>query len=642
MRLQLTVSAIVLLTRGRIHAILARRRGNGGLVKLRKRRVAISLAIVLGIAVASLSVSAASGGSDAKSAKGGTYRVGWESTFGWTDSFDPTGEYLANGFAIYSNLLLRGLVGFNHVAGPKGNIVVPDLATKVPKPTNGGKTYTFKLKNGIKWGPPLNREITSKDVRYAIERMARPKNGAQYSFYFNVIKGFEAYGNGKSKSIAGIRTPNAKTVVFTLTSPAGDFPQRLTMPAAFPMPQEVAKCFDGKPGQYGRYVIASGPYMIEGSDKLNISSCKTLKPISGYDGKTKLNFVRNPNYNAKTDSPKARENNPDRFEFTVDSNLDDIYNKVAAGDLEDEYATASPKVFREYSTDPAKRSRLKSYSGDQTYYITMNLTQPPFDDVHVRRAMNWVMDRNALRKAWGGPIAGSVAQHVIPNPMLLGKLNGYQPFKTAGDLGNATKAKAEMRKSKYATNNGVCTAKECKGVLLIQDVRTADKAILPAVQASAAKIGITFTVRTINGAYPVIQTPSKNIPISTRPRWGKDYADPFTFIDPLFKGTNIIPSGNTNYALVGITPKQAKQLGVTGNVKNVPSIDAAADRCAAKVGVPRINCYAAIDKTLTTKVVAWVPYLWANQVNVLGPKVAKWTFDQAAGLAGFAHVAVKQ
>ena len=76
------------------------------------------------------------------------------------------------------------------------------------------------------------------------------------------------------------------------------------------MPQEVAKCFEGKPGAYGRYVIASGPYMIEGSDDLDISSCKSLKPISGYDGQTRLNLVRNPNYNARTDSRKATGEQP--------------------------------------------------------------------------------------------------------------------------------------------------------------------------------------------------------------------------------------------------------------------------------------------------------------------------------------------
>ncbi len=80
----------------------------------------------------------------------------------------------------------------------------------------------------------------------------------------------------------------------------------------------------------------------------------------------------------------------------------------------------------------------------------------------------------------------------------------------------------------------------------------------------------------------MIQTPSKNIPISTRPRWGKDYADPSTFIGPLFDGRNIIPSGNTNYALVGLTPSQAKQLGVKGNTNERPQHrQADIDRCAS-------------------------------------------------------------
>jgi peptide/nickel transport system substrate-binding protein len=272
----------------------------------------------------------------------------------------------------------------------------------------------------------------------------------------------------------------------------------------------------------------------------------------------------------------------------------------------------------------------------------MNLTQPPFDDVHIRRAMNWVMDRNSLRKAWGGPIAGEIAQHIFPNAMLRGKLNGYAPFKTPGDRGSAAKAKAELKKSKYANSGGVCTAKECKGVLLIQDVRTADKGILPVVLSSAKKIGITFTVRTVNGAYPVIQTPSRNVPISTRPRWGKDYADPSTFIDPLFYGGNIIPAGNTNYALVGLTKSQAASMGITGNTSNVPSIDKMANACRAKTGNARITCYAGIDRALTTDVVPWIPYMWANQVNVLGPNTTAWAFDQNAGLAGFAHAAVKQ
>ena len=603
----------------------------------------MSIAILISVAALTAAlVSAASAEPSASDQRGGTYRVGWETAFGWTNAFDPTGEYLANAFTIHNNLMLRGLVQFNHVVGPKGNIVVPDLATSVPKPTNGGKTYTFTLKKGVRWGPPVNRAITSRDVKYAMERAARPKNGAQYAFYYNtLVQGWDAYSKGEKKSISGIKTPNARTIRITLTRPSGDFPFRMTMPAVAPMPQEVVKCFEGKPGAYGRYVISSGPYMIEGSEDLNISSCGAMKPISGYDGITRLTLVRNPNYRQSTDSRAARENLPDSFEFKTNSNPDDIYNKVAAGELEDEYVTASPKVFREYQTNASKRKYLKSNSADGTYYITMNLTQPPFDDVHVRKAMNWVMDREALRKAWGGPVAGEIAEHIIPNPMLLGRLNNFQPFKTPGDRGSVAKALAEMKKSKYANNNGVCTANECKNVLLITDVRSVDKATLPVVQAGAKKLGITFAVRSVNGAYPVIQTTSRNVPISNRPRWFKDYADPSTFIDPLFVGANIIPTGNTNYGLVGIKPSQAGPLGVKGNVNNVPSIDALAKRCETLLGSARVTCYANIDRVLTRDIVPWIPYMWANQVNIISPTVAKWQFDQSSGWTAFAHVAVK-
>ncbi len=145
---------------------------------------------------------------------------------------------------------------------------MPDLATNLGTVSKNGLTYTFHLKNGIKFGPPLNREITSKDILYAIERIGTPALVAQYGFYYNVIKGMTAFESGKSKVISGIQTPDPKTIIFHLTVPTGDFRYRLAMPAAGPIPQEVAGCFNA-PNLYGRYLISSGPYMFAGSDKLD-------------------------------------------------------------------------------------------------------------------------------------------------------------------------------------------------------------------------------------------------------------------------------------------------------------------------------------------------------------------------------------
>ena len=174
--------------------------------------------------------------------------------------------------------------------------------------------------------------------------------------------------------------------------------------------------------------------------------------------------------------------------------------------------------------------------------------------------MNFIMDKHALVQAWGGPVIGGVANHIIPDPLLNNLLADYAPYKTPGDTGSVAKAKAAMKGSKYDTGkNGMCSAKECKNVLLIVDTRAVDTKMLPVIVASAKKIGITFAARTVEGAYPTIQNPSKNIPIAERPGWGKDYADPYTFFSPLFDGRTIIPAGNTNYSLVGITPGDGQE-----------------------------------------------------------------------------------
>ena len=181
-----------------------------------------------------------------------------------------------------------------------------------------------------------------------------------------------AFAQGKAKTISGIRTPNARTVAFDLTAPTGDFRYRLAMPAAGPLPREVAGCFT-KAGEYGRYLISSGPYMLAGSDKLDASSCPAVKasgPISGFDGERTLDLVRNPAYDAKTDSPKARENLPDRFLFTVNSNTDDIFARIARGEIEDAVAQEPPTVLRRYQGSP----QLRRNSTDFTGYLTMNLT----------------------------------------------------------------------------------------------------------------------------------------------------------------------------------------------------------------------------------------------------------------------------
>ena len=195
-----------------------------------------------------------------------------------------------------------------------------------------GLTWTFELRGGLRYAPPFqDTPITSLDVVHALERTARvtsPQLG--YPSYYMSIRGFEDYASGSADSIAGLETPDDRTLVVRITEATGDLVYRFSLPATAPIPEEVAGCFT-ESGEYGRYAISSGPYMFEGSGELDVTSCDTMEPIAGFEPERSFVLVRNPDYDEATDSPEMRSNNPDRIEVVINNNLDDIFAKIEAG-----------------------------------------------------------------------------------------------------------------------------------------------------------------------------------------------------------------------------------------------------------------------------------------------------------------------
>jgi peptide/nickel transport system substrate-binding protein len=610
---------------------------------------------LVGLALALALVAAACGGGDdegggssgqqATPQKGGVLRTAI-SDFGFTNGFDPTGEYVAVAIGLYG-AMERTLMGYKHVADAAGNELVPDLAEAAPEISSDGLKYTFKLKSGVKWAPPLDRDVTSKDVAYAFQRINTAPLVAQYGFwYYGVVKGMDGKAKSADEKVSGIETPDDSTIIFNLEKPTGDFLYRISMPAAAPIPEEVAKCFK-KAGDYGRYVMSNASYMIQGADKLDISSCSAMKPISGFDPSKQLTLVRNPNYDQATDTTRA--NYVDGITVAVDTNVDDIFSRVQAGDLDSSIADQPPKpVLQQYLTDQAKKPFLHSNSGDRTWYITMNWITPPFDDIHVRKAANWVMDKAGILQAWGGSTFGDIATHNIP-PIVLGDALGsdYNPYPSEGNRGDEAKAKEEMKQSKYDSNkDGVCDAKECSNLVMINRNTPVYADSEAVVVSSLEKIGIKVKPRELasSAAYTTIQTVKNKIPIALNAGWGKDFADAVSFVLPLFDGRSIIPTGNTNYPLVGLTASQASNLGVSIPAGvTIPSVDADVDACQkipATQADQRNECFANIDKKLMEEVAPWVPYLWAKNITITGSTVTKWEFDQFSGYLAYTQMAV--
>ena len=521
-------------------------------------------------------------------------------------NLDPTSEYTSLGFALFSNLLLRPLMNYRHVAGDAGGEVLPDLAAEMPEVSDDGLTYEFTLREGVEFGPPVDREITSHDVAYAFERIATPSSGARYAFYFtSAIEGMSEFAEGSTDRIAGIETPSDDTIVFHLSRPTGDFLNRLAMPAAAPLPREIAECFD-EPGEYGRYLVASGPYMIRGSEHIG-TECSGLQPAAGFVPNRRLILVRNPNHNPATDDPIIRESLFRRYEMTVEEDSDKIYRRIRAGRVDLTSGGPNLETIRRFTSRPSLRDNLHVESGERLWYISMNLTQPPFDDVHVRRAANLVMDKDFLLRTWGGDLQGEVATHVLPDAMVAGALDDFDPYPSRHHAGDPRSARREMKLSRYDRNgDGLCDAAACRQVLHVTRTDAPWPFMAGIIESSLAKIGIELDTRQSDDAYSAIQRLPNQIAITSAPGWVKDYPDPFSFIGFLFDSRNITKPTNTNYAMVGFTPERARALGIPPPRRPVPSIDDDIDACVAIIDYnERLECWADVDRKLMTEVVPW-------------------------------------
>ena len=574
--------------------------------------------------------------------RGGVYRVG-VTTFGNTDNLDPTGEYGIPGWGVL-DALQRTLLTFRFVPGAAGTVLVPDLATSVPQPSADGLTYTFHLKRGIKFGPPLNREITSSDVAYEFERINSKPLVAQYGFYFyGVVRGMT--GNApKPEPISGIQTPNPTTIVFHLTHPTGDFLYRLTLPATAPVPAEVAHCFPAA-GGYGRDLVASGPYMIAGSQNVNPASCSTIKPISGYDPSRFLDLVRNPAYNPATDTQSGRKANVDGIQITIDTSIADIFDKIQAGTLDSSWYDPPPAtVLRQYLTSPQLRKDVHAFPNGNVQFIEMNLTQPPFDDIHVRRAVNYIIDKAALQRAWGGTVSGQIATHIVPPFVLHNQLTGsYNPYATAGNRGSLQKAMAEMRLSKYdPKHDGKCDVAACKNLVLVNQNISPWTSMEPFVVQDLAEIGIGVTPRELEtgAAYNTVQRVANNIPISMNANWAYDYVDAYTYLSPMFDSRSISAEGNPDTSLTGLTPAIARTLHTSYPAAGIPSADSKIAACEAEAGTARVACWTGVDKYLMEDAVPLVPYLWSNVVVITNSDVTHFEADPISQGITFTQIAV--
>jgi peptide/nickel transport system substrate-binding protein len=473
----------------------------------------------------------------------------------------------------------------------------PDLAEAQPQVSADGKTITIHIHHGVHYSPPVNREVTAEDVKFAIERGTNPNVGNPYfEGYFKAIEGAPT---AKGGPIAGITTPDKYTIVFHLTeAKAAIVIGALVLPISAPVPPEYAKKFDAKkPSEYGNYQVATGPYMFKAD-----SSGKVIGV--GYQPGKSATLVRNPNWSASTDFRPAYL---DQINVQIGGDTNVIGRQVLEGSHLVQNDTAAQAIVK--LAYQSYRSQLQITPGAGDHYIALNNSKGPFTNVNLRKAAWAATDREAMDRARGGSLVSNVMTHFI-YPEIHG-------FEEAGGLagpkvdynehpqGDMAVAEKYMKLAGYPsgkyTGSKVLQVVGSNGSPAPQEAEIANQAL----RNLGFKTRLTLVDQaTMYAKYCGVV--SEAIDVCPNVGWLADFNDPQAVLLVPFNGKLIVTNGtNSNWGLV-----------------NHPKINAAMEAAENVVGTSaRAQAWAKIDKELVEEAVA-VPYDWDKQAQIESKDVA--------------------
>jgi len=565
------------------------------------RRLRLS-GLLLGLVAILALVAAGCGGSDSEDSGSGDTQGGAPAqgkqggalTFlaaADVDYLDPGQSYYTFGYQVlYSTN--RPLYSFSPDQPEKAQ---PDLADGEPQISEDLKTITVKIKPGIKYAPPVNRDVTSADVKYAMSRAFSANVPSGYATsYFSDIVGAPDEPTDGVKMLEGIETPDPQTLVIKLDRPtAVTVAAALVMPITVPVPEDYAAKFDRKsPTDYDQYVAFTGPYMVR-----NDAEGKVV----GRDPGKRIEMVRNPNWNKDTDYRPAYLDS-----ITIEEGNDDLTvasRRTLSGQSImccDSGQPPIPILKRAITNNEDQVGRV---SGGGTRWIALNTTKEPFDNINIRKAVIAGFDREALRLTRGGEFIGPIASGFIP-PGIPGfeESGGEQGFPEFDWMANPKGDQAVMQKYLDAAEQDGVSVGDGGDLLTIATNADPGNQTAQVAQGQFNKMGFELNYRKVpqDTLYTKFcSVPKSNYVICPNVGWFKDFTDPQSLLEPTFKGEAIKPQGNVNWSLLD----------------NKEIDDAMTEASLVPAGPERNQAWADINKMIVEQAVA-IPYVWDDNITL--------------------------
>jgi peptide/nickel transport system substrate-binding protein len=436
--------------------------------------------------------------------KGGTLTVTFQ---GEPTELDPAIAWEVTSWGI-ERLTYQTFLTYASEPGEAGSQLVPDLATEVPSAENGGisadgRVYTFHLKQGIKFAPPVDREVTAQDFKYSFERMmVEPL--APATFFYEGIVGATEFMDGKAKEISGFKVVDDYTVEITLKQPEGSFLMAMTMPFTSVLPEEWVNQV-GK--QIKRKPLGTGPYII-----------------TDWTPGQSITAEKNPNWN------QEGRQWVDGMKFNFTANPSTALLQLERGEV-DVLGDGIPAAdYARTKADPEWSKYTYDASEIATYYVFMNVNEKPFTDLKVRQAVNYAIDTARIQKLLAGQAKAlnQVYPEGMPGHQADAQFYGYDP----------EKAKQLLAEAGYPDG--------FKVTFVGHNVEPFPK-LAQAVQNDLAAVGIDASIKLMDKAtyWDYISLPQSHAAIGLTD-WYQDFPDPSDFVGPLY--THPIEGGaNANF-----------------------------------------------------------------------------------------------
>ncbi len=510
--------------------------------------------------------------------KGGTMRL---LAVGAGGTIDPHINYTLQYWQLYQ-FVYDGLVAFKKAEGAAGFEIVPDLAEDLPAPADDGKSYTFKLRKGIKFSN--GNELTVKDVVASFQRIFKVSSPTSGGFYSVIVGADKCLAEAATCTLEGgvVADEAAGTVTINLTQPDPELFQKLALPHASILPADTPASD-----------VGTSP--IPGTGAYTFTS---------YDPNTQLKMVRNPHF--KVWSWDAQ---PDGYpdEINYDFGLTDEAAITAIQNGEADWTLDPPPPDRLVELGTNFKDQVHINTLTAWWYAPMNVNIPPFNNEKARQAVNYAVDRNALVNLFGGPVLASPVCQVLPPGF-----PGHQPFcmytKDPGEKWSAP----DMEKAKQLVAESGTAGQE---VTVISEDSAVSKSVGTYLQSVLNDLGYKASLKPIssNIQFTYIQNTNNNTQISVT-QWYQDYPAASDFLNILFGCGSFHPGSDSSVNIAGFCDKEIEGQ-MQAALKLAVTDPAAADKL-----------WADIDRAVMAKSPA-VPLFTPKRVDFVSKRVGNYIFN---------------